>query len=59
MKKIRYNSQLNKQESSTIVATWSRNRPLQSDRYWVQKGGSENTEGNKTECEWIKNRDKK
>ena len=40
------------EELTWISKQW--NRPLQSDRHWVQKGVSENTEGIKAEYQGIK-----
>ena len=50
MKKVKSISQLKEQgiHLNSPEFTWNRkqcNRPLQSDRHWVQKGDSENTEG--------------
>ena len=52
MKQLRNLSQLKEQNSPKKSQQW--NRPLQSDRHWVQKEGSENTEGIKAKYEGIK-----
>ena len=54
MKKLRNHSQVKEQENSPeAVKQW--NRPLQSNRHWVQKGDSENTKAIKGEYKGIKN----
>ena len=50
MKKLRNQAQLKEHENSPKTV----NRPLQSDRHWVQKRDSENTERIKAEYQGIK-----
>ena len=53
MKKLRNHAQLKEQANSPETAK-NKKKLLQSDRHWVQKGGSENTERIKAEYQGIK-----